>query len=311
MRTITDQFAADLINPEGSLYPLLTRIKRDHTLMLAIRENYINIYYRGGNILRITETNHGRYQTFFDANYSVFGKEIPQLPKVIESQDYAKKWADSFPILKNLMDENFSEYGKTERELQQLVARINNNSPLSNSSEYFITDIEVSGSDFSGRFDMAGIRWPAGNQRKYGRGCQPVLIEMKYGDGAISGKAGIIKHLDDIYEVLRKEDQKRKLLATIENQFSQLDRFGLFRFNKGKSDAIVKLGFEAKPEVVFLFTDHNPRSSGLSKTLMDKRFDDFSDSEVFDLRFFVASFSGFALHTQCMLPLEEFRQLLN
>ncbi len=53
MRKLSEQFMKDLVDSDGVLQPILTRVKKDSTLMLAIRENYINIYYRGGNILKI------------------------------------------------------------------------------------------------------------------------------------------------------------------------------------------------------------------------------------------------------------------
>lgn len=62
MRKLSVKFMGDLVNPDGVLYPILTRVRKDHTLMLAIRENFINIYYRGGNILNIKEHNKGFYQ---------------------------------------------------------------------------------------------------------------------------------------------------------------------------------------------------------------------------------------------------------
>ena len=60
----------DFKRPDGMLHPILDRIQNDHTLMLAIRENYVNIYYRGGNILKLTEHSNGYYQTFFDDKYN-------------------------------------------------------------------------------------------------------------------------------------------------------------------------------------------------------------------------------------------------
>ena len=43
-------------------------VKKDATLCLEIRENYINIYYRGGNLVRIKEKN-GIFTAFFDWKY--------------------------------------------------------------------------------------------------------------------------------------------------------------------------------------------------------------------------------------------------
>ena len=129
---------SDLVNSDGVLHPILTRVKKDHTLMLTIRENFINIYYRGGNILNLKEHNKGFYQASFDDQYNKSGLLIPDSPTEINHQNDSRSWIDSFPIRKNIMDEYFSTHGKAEREFQQLIARENNNSTISNESEYLL-----------------------------------------------------------------------------------------------------------------------------------------------------------------------------
>jgi hypothetical protein len=59
MRQLSGNFYDDLISDNGLLHPLLERLKQDHTLMPAIRGKYINIYYRGGNILKVEEQSKG------------------------------------------------------------------------------------------------------------------------------------------------------------------------------------------------------------------------------------------------------------
>jgi hypothetical protein len=297
----------DLVNSEGVLHPILTRVKKDHTLMLAIRENFINIYYRGGNILNIKEHNRGLYQASFDEQYNKSGLLIPDSPAEINYQDDARSWIDSFPSRKNIMDEYFSLCGKAEREFQQLVARENNFSSISNESEYFISDIEVA--EPYARFDIMAIRWLAA-QRKKGSNCKVALIEMKYGDGALRGSAGLLKHLKDMEKLISNKDSYAKLLETMESQFNQLDKLGLLKFNKGTSNAKVKLNADEKPEVIFILANHNPRSPKLKAILSDPEIDAYGQSKRFDLKFYVASFAGYGLHAKCMYDLAEFRNLL-
>jgi len=66
MRILNSKFIYDLKNDK--LNQLLQAVNIDDTLCLEIRENYINIYYRGGNILRITQ-NANDYIFEFDFNY--------------------------------------------------------------------------------------------------------------------------------------------------------------------------------------------------------------------------------------------------
>ena len=298
-RVISKKFMNVLLQPESMLNPILERIKKDHTLMLAIRDGYINVYYRGGNILKVTERPEGFYQAYFDEQYNKSGQKMPNSPATITNQDDARKWVASFAERKNIMDEYFSAYGKSEREFQQLVARENNCSSISNETEYFIPDIEAA--DPLGRFDMMAIRWLA-RDRKNGRKCRAALIEMKYSDGALGGKSGLLKHLRDMDSFISDKERYRKLLETMESQFNQLDNLGLLKFNKGIGNAKVKLDPTNRPEVIFILANHNPRSPRLKKILGDSEIEKYQKSEKFDLRFFVASFAGYGLHATPCIP---------
>lgn len=303
---------ADFLNPDGVLKPIHSRLKRDDTLMLAIRKNYVNIYYRGGNILRIIELSKG-YKAEFDENYRLKDScySVPESPKYIITKDDSEKWVESFAVRKIIMDEFFAEKGKSEREFQQLIARENNNSSISGQCEYFIADIEFAVPDL-GRFDILAIRWLA-KDRKYGDKCRAALIEMKYGDNALGSvdaldkEAGLIKHLNDMEEFISKRENKAKLFQVIENRFNQLDKLGLLAFNKGTSNAKIKLELDSKPELIFILANHNPRSTKLMKILNE--ISKHSNSELYDLRFYVASFAGYGLHAECMYNLVDFKKL--
>lgn len=308
MRQLSKFFCDDL-NADGLLHPIIERVKQDHTLMLAIRDNYINIYYRGGNLLKVEEQGKGYYRASFDDQYNKNGKNIPDLPTAIKSQDDAKTWVVAIPHLKDVMDLYFSKYSKAEREFQQLVARENNYSSISNESEYFVSDIELADSSLGARFDMLAIRWLA-SKRKNGSNCQAALIEMKYGDDALGGSAGLLKHLQDIDNLVSDETSYQTLLKTMESQFNQLDQLGLLKFNQCSNDTKVKLDLKDKPEVIFLLANHNPRSTKLRTILDHPDIVAYGQSERFNLKFFVASFAGYGLHAKCMVSLAEFRELL-
>ena len=308
MRKLSDNFMYALKKPDGLLYPILERVRQDDTLMLAIRGNYINIYYRGGNLLKVEEKGEGSYKTSFDEKYDISGESIPVLPTAIKNQDGAAEWVCAFPSLKGIMDLYFSKHRKPEREFQQLIARENNCSTISNETEYFISDIESAGSVRGARFDMLAIRWLA-SQRKDGSNCRLALIEMKYGDGALGGKAGLNKHLEDI-EALVIDKKYGSLLEMMELQFNQLDELKLLNFHKSINGTKVKLDVKAKPEVILVLASHNPRSTKLSSIIDSSEVDKYGQTNLFDLRFFVSNFAGYGLHSKCMLTLAQFRDLL-
>ena len=170
-------------------------------------------------------------------------------------------------------------------------------------------DIEFADSSLGARFDLLAIRWLA-TQRQDGSKCRAALVEMKYGDGALGGKAGLLKHLQDIEALVSNQRLYADLLRTMESQFNQFVRLGLLNFNQCKNGTKVKLDSHDKPEVIFLLANHNPRSSKLKTILDDPEIQAYEQSQHFDLKFYVASFAGYGLHADCMLDLDEFLKLL-
>lgn len=311
MRALSPEFFDDLENENGLLRPITVKILNDHTLMLAIRKGYINIYYRGGNLLKISEQSGRRYDIFFDTDYNKGQHELQELPKSVSVKHEIESLVKLVPYLKEIMDHYFSKNNKPEREFQQLVARENNYSSISNESEYFISDIEFADTGIGARFDILAVRWLA-SQRKNGSKCVPVLIEMKYGDTALGGSAGLIKHLEDIESLVSDRPGKyTNLLKGMEEQLNQLDQLKLLNFNRSKSGTAVQLSPEDKPELILLLANHNPRSEKLSNILNDEKFSKYENSELFDLKFFVSSFAGYGMHSDCMLNLSQFRDLLS
>jgi hypothetical protein len=306
MRALSKTFCDDLSRPDGLLFPIFERVKNDQTLMLAIRDKSINIYYRGGSILKVDEQRTGSYKAKFDENY---GKSNRDFPIHINCQNDARVWTEAFPVLKDTMDRYFSHHSKLEREFQQVIARENNDSTISNESEYFISDIEFADTDLHARIDLLAIRWLA-NQRKNGSNCRAALIEMNYGDGALDGSAGLIKHLKDFDALISDRESYQSLLEMMESQFNQLDELGLLNFRRSSNETKVKLNAEDKPEVIFILANHNPRSTKLSSILADPEVIAYEQSPLFDLKFFVSNFAGYGLHSDCMLPLTQFRELL-
>ena len=62
-RALDERLLGDL--RDGLLAPILTRVLADQTLCLELRGSCINVYYRGGNVLRVTQIGT-RYIPHFD-----------------------------------------------------------------------------------------------------------------------------------------------------------------------------------------------------------------------------------------------------
>jgi hypothetical protein len=256
-RQLSKTFFNDLLS--GLLVDIIERVKKDDTLLLALRGKYINIYYRGGNLLKI-EANEtaNNYRAFFDVKYNKSESPLPDLPDFLNNTSDVTTWIEAFPKLKHIMDLFFSGRSKLEREFQQLVARENNCSSISNETEYFITDIEFADAGLGARFDILALRWLA-NERKNGSKCRVALIEMKYGDSALSGNAGLVEHLQDMETFLKDSVKYQSLLGTMAAQFNQLAKLGMINFNRSSNVTDIELSADNnKPEVIFLLANHNP-----------------------------------------------------
>ncbi|HBK05613.1 MAG TPA: hypothetical protein DDZ81_07080 [Acetobacteraceae bacterium] len=310
-RSISDAFMNDLIC--GILSPLLGRVKEDHTLMLALRGSYINIYYRGGSILKITEDSTKKieqqpsYEIGFDSEYHRASSSLPiTFPTTVSSDEDVKQLVGVIPNLKYAMDRFFAKKNKSEREFQQLIVRENNLSPIANETEYFIVDIELAGVLPNARFDMLAVRWLS-HERRTRSALVPVLIEVKYGNHALDGDAGLIKHLEDAYTLRENPQSWQNLLKGLHCHLAQLKLLDLLKFNSSSAVPELLLHPTATPELIFLLADYNPRSDKLLGILpkfdaaLKSRDPQDSQEKLFDVRFFQASFAGYGMHHVSML----------
>lgn len=217
-RGLSDSFIEHLL--EGKLQKLLDRVKKDQTLDMEIRCNYVNIYYRGGNLLRIKEDKEGEYEFFFDKKYLTeeYTARLPQLiERIVHDSESAvsqfEEWIDNLDLMKNAMDIWFGLHPKDERDFQQTVIYDNNNSSVAGGTDYFIIDIEYDNSE-GARFDLIAMEWESKSHiRKIPKNYHPKLsiIEMKYGDSSLSDKAGIIDHIRKLESFFM---MKKKLLSS-------------------------------------------------------------------------------------------------
>ena len=67
MRGLSQQFMDDLNT--GVLAALRERVLADRSLCLEIRDDYVNVYYRGGSLLKLS-TGPGGYVAFFEPKYA-------------------------------------------------------------------------------------------------------------------------------------------------------------------------------------------------------------------------------------------------
>jgi hypothetical protein len=287
-RVLSDAFFSRLKNMD--LGHVIQRVKQDHTLQFCIRgAESFTVYYRGHELFK-----------FVDSEFLM--RMVTENEEVVEKSMTWTQVLQKIPHLKNWFDTHLATVKEAnEREFQQLVMRENNHSSIANATECFITDMEYSevGSD-KGRFDMLGLRWLA-SDRGRGGSIVPLLIEMKYENSALAGKAGLESHLEKYSEyLLCQSNNKDKITNIILKQFNQLHALGLMKSSKDLVDVINI----ADPEIVFLLANYNPRSAAL-KGFLEK----CKNSKEVVVKYFYPGFAGYAMHDSALISAQDLLEI--
>ena len=290
----------------GVLHDLLDYVQCDDTLDLEFRgEGRANIYYRGGSLFCIERSGDG-YTLTFDTKYCTACDEG------LEKTPSLRAAVGLIPLYKHAMDVWFAKNRKYEREFQQLVVRENNrHGAISHASDYYIVDIEyayndnVSDKKTQARFDMIAVKWLSkSNERQNPSAPTLAIIEMKYGDGALGGNAGLKKHLED-FGTLVKNGELDEFCADYSNVFNQKCALGLI---PGKEGARIKIT-QRDIELIFLIANHDPDKTGLAKIVAE--IADVTMEYPYPIRFAYASMMGYCLYADQMKSLEEMQEFLN
>jgi len=306
----------------GFLNPLLKRVQNDHSLMLCTREGYINIYYRGGNLIELKEKPDGSYEAFFNKNYITenyrnhrdgYRNDEPLLMDddffeqtiAKANENNVKKLIQTILLKKEIMDFHFSDYFKTEREFQQLVARENNYPPISNDTDYFIADIELVIDKT--RFDMLAFKWPSTSSDRRKDNVRLALVEMKYGQGAFSSSSGIYKHFKDMESFLSIASNISNLAEMAEKQINQLNKLGLLAHTRVK-DRDFEVD-KSQVEIIFILANHKPSSGTLLSELKNIQRE-YAETDNLKLRFFTANSAGYGMYGACMMDIDKYIKFL-
>jgi hypothetical protein len=304
-RSLSDAFMASL--KSGVLGPVLSRVRGDTSLEMDIRGDYLNVYYRGGSILRVSGNSTG-YRAYFDPQYAGAQMALPSAQ--ITAVSDAQAWLALIPVLKDKMDLWFAAHPKDERAAQQLVVHENNASPWARGTDYFIVDVEYD-NHRGARFDLVALRWDSDViARKLQKSYLPTLsvIEMKTGDGALSGKAGLLEHYAQWEDFFGDASQVEEFKHETLRVFGQKRELGLIPALENNRNEIVRVS--ADVDVIFLMANHDPASRKLMTALDAIHARQKAKSPPFRVRFATATFMGFGLYSQNVLSLDDFRQQL-
>ena len=291
MRSLNNKFIDDL--KQGVLSPLLDAVKSDNSLCLELRGDSVNVYYRGGSLMKITQCAQG-YTASFDENYFRSGKKVHLRALEIRRQEDVEKWLELSPQFKHAMDCYFGRHQWNEREFQQLIVRDNNFGSSARSTDYYICDIEYASMGM--RFDMIAVHWPSTSaQRKKQYDRRLVLVEMKHGDNALKGNAGLHEHIRDVNDYLSDSGKLQNLKEDMKEVFNQKRNLGLIICRRDLNSFSGE-----KPILLLAFANHDPEKKALGELL--KKLPETPHVEV---RIATASFLGYALYDQRIYTIEK------
>ena len=290
MRQLKPEFLSAL--KEGELSCLLKLVKDDSSLCLELRGDYINVYYRGGSLMKVA---HGSSGSSFDFDEK-YGAKRPEATAGVDA------WLDAVPHLKHAMDQHeVRSKSRSEREAQQLLLRENNFGRGARSTDYYICDIEYRAEQ--GQFDMVGVHWPSTRtDRKEAKGRRLVFIEVKYGKDALDNVAGVVSHIEDISNFLSEPKRVQSFKKDMVEVFNQKLDLGLIDCGK----PLESFG-EKCPLILLVLINQDPDASTLRSVLQELP-ESPKNAEVL-----VANSSpmGYGLWKSRMSPLDDYIRSLN
>jgi hypothetical protein len=247
MRSLSPTFMAAL--KTGFLSDLRKEAVQDFDLNLEIRENYINLYYKGNSLLRLEESPGGRYKVDVHEKFRV----DLAVPSTIPDHDTTAQFVQLIPHLKR----NILRAGRQsiETEYEQLIIRANN-FERRNNSEYFLLDRQyVVG---KARFDLMGFCWP--RDRRARRQEVPMcLMEVKF--ALNSDIADVHSQLDRYYHAV--EPLAKDMAEEAEAVFRQKIDLGLYD-RSPRRDALRTLRISrnfSTFQFILILVDYNPNST--------------------------------------------------
>lgn len=251
MRYLDDNFLADL--KTGFLAPLREAVVKDRDLVMELRGDYINVYCKGHNLLKLAQDHRG-YTVDINREFRV---TEPPTPARMDSSDQVGQFIRAIPGIKYRIA-TYTDRRNREIEFEQLIVRANNCERDLN-SDFFIVDRQVAMPDRVEQFDLMAIYWNReGRKRKQTVPLE--LLEVKFGQNSdisvIGDQLGrylqsIERHMGRLAEEAERLLAQKIELALIEQPDDRLEALKTLKVSRRIED--VRFGI--------VLVDYNPHSS--------------------------------------------------
>jgi hypothetical protein len=233
----------------GFLADLRECVAKDTDLNLEIRANYLNVYFKGNSLLKLTEAAPARYRVEIHERF----REGLVLPPELVDAPSAARFVSAIPQIKA----NIARHGHSsiELEYEQLIIRANNHEPRNN-SDYFIVDRQYVLPE--GRYDLLGIYWERAGRRR-NQEVPLCLFEAKF--GLNPEIAQLSEQLTRYFEALNPK--AAQIAEEVEGVFRQKLALGLYRQPRERVEALQTLRVSrdmAQVQFVVLLVDYNRNS---------------------------------------------------
>lgn len=205
-----------LLNPDDEVRNII-RTADEQGYLVHIRHNYLNIYYLGVSMLKISFKRDASPQYYVDDGY--FKHSDVQKDSLMASlkEDPAAYFRD----MKKVMDE-WSKQSRHKHKEKQTQQNINLANRKPTDSDFTVVDLEyayaVGSNKYGGapRFDIVAI-----DNNTH----QLVVFELKDGNGATGGTSGVKPHIDNFNKTFAGEKRKdfKHEMALMVKQMKELD----------------------------------------------------------------------------------------
>lgn len=192
----------------GLLKSLIDEVRKDKDLVIQIREDYLNVYYKGGNLVKVNSENSFEFDSEYYKGKPEFDTEEKRKKERRKLLDTLKKNRDYKTFLSTMKELMDSFWKKSVRDLHEKDTQ--HALCISNtvSSDYTVIDLEFQVSKIcpysykktqipfgrfvdkhktAPRFDIIAVR---------NRDHRLCVIELKSGTDALYRKSGIGDHAD-------------------------------------------------------------------------------------------------------------------
>lgn len=245
LRGLSPEFMRDL--KEGLLAPLCRAAITDRDLLLEIREDKVNIYFKGNSLVLLERRKEG----YAASLHEKFQRGL-QVPRRLSTLADAKSFEALIPdIKKNMLAK---ERGGSEIEYEQMLIRANNCESHLN-TDYFIIDRQSIPDASRERIDLVGIYWPRPRQR--GATVPLALFELKF--SLNSDIQRLHEQLDRYYEVATSDIHN--LAEEAKGVLRQKVELGLIEYKSPEALKSLKISGDInKVRFVVVLVDFNPAS---------------------------------------------------